>query len=401
MDNKNLGIYLHMPFCAQKCSYCSFVSGVYSEEKQRQYISALLNEIKTTSVLYKDRVVDTIYIGGGTPSMLFLGAITNVLQTIKKHFKVSENAEITIEGNPNSLTIAKLREYKNAGINRLSVGFQAYYNKHLRLLNRPHTKKDFTVALKNAKLVGFNNISADLLLGVPTVPKFAVKRALRLMLRLGVKHVSSYGLILEENTALFKQIDKGIIKKPNETLSNKCYNLVLKTLSKKDFYRYEVSNFALSGFESQHNLKYWNLDDYIGFGIASHSYVNSVRYKNFDDFEKYTQYYLNVLNDGSQVILPKPIRFEEKTIEKDEQKDEFIMLSLRKTEGLSLKTFQELFNENLLKIRQNEINELKSLNLIEVKNDYLKATHKGFEVLNQIVLKLVWLQNSTKKSQFN
>ncbi len=389
MKENKLGIYIHMPFCAQKCSYCSFNSGVYSEEIQQNYINALITELKTTAVKYKTRVVDTIYIGGGTPSMLFLGGISYVLEAVQKYFKVSENAEITIEGNPNSLTISKLREYKNAGVNRLSVGFQTYFNKHLKLLNRPHTRKDFVTAIKNAKLVGFTNVSADLLLGVPTVPKLAIKRALKLILKLGVKHVSSYGLILEEGTPIYKQIHEGKLKSPNETLSNKCYDLVLKTLTKKGFYRYEVSNFALKGYESKHNLKYWNLDDYLGFGVASHSYVDGVRYKNFDDIHEYNNYYSNSKEEDAQTILPAPKHFDERKIDVGEQKDEFVMLSLRTNKGLNLNKYTQLFEEDLLKTKAKEIEELKSFNLIELNENNLKATTKGFEVLNQIILKLI------------
>ena len=389
MKEKKLGIYIHMPFCAQKCSYCSFVSGKYSEDVQREYINALINELKTTSVNYKLQEVDTIYIGGGTPSMLFLGGITTVIEAVKKYFKVSKIAEITVEGNPNSLTVSKLREYKNVGVNRLSVGFQTYYNKHLKLLNRPHSKKDFISAIKNAKIVGFQNISADLLLGVPTVPQKAVKKALKLMLKLGVKHVSSYGLILEENTPIFKQIKEGKLKAPNETLSNKCYDIVLKTLTKKGFYRYEVSNFAINGFESKHNLKYWNLENYLGFGVSSHSCVDNVRYKNFDDVYEYINYYVKSKEENGQFILPKPKYFDERKIDKDEQKDEYIMLSLRTSQGISLIKFTEMFNEDLLKIKKKEIEELTKLKLIEITENNLKATKTGFEVLNQIILKLV------------
>ena len=389
MNNNNLGIYVHMPFCTQKCSYCSFNSGVFSEDIQKKYINALITELKTTAVKYKEKLVDSIYIGGGTPSMLFLGGISTVLQAIKKYFRVSENAEITIEGNPNSLTISKLREYKNAGINRLSVGFQTYYNKHLKLLNRPHTRKDFVNAIKNAKMVGFENVSADLLLGVPTVPKLAVKKALKLILKLGVKHVSSYGLILEENTPIFKQIQENKLKSPNEILSNKCYDIVLNTLVKKGFYRYEVSNFSLKGFESNHNLKYWNLENYLGFGVASHSFIDNTRYKNFEDVHEYINYYSGSKQENEQTILPKPKRFDERNIEKDEKKDEFIMLSLRTFKGINLSKYSELFAEDLLKIKEKEIQELKNLNLIEQTEDCVKATKKGFEVLNQIILKLV------------
>ena len=389
MEDNKLGIYIHMPFCAQKCSYCSFNSGVYSEEIQHNYINALITELKTTAVKYKEKEANTIYIGGGTPSVLFLGGISSVLAAVKKYFRVSDNAEITIEGNPNSLTISKLREYKNAGVNRLSVGFQTYFNKHLKMLNRPHTRKDFVKAIKNAKLVGFDNISADLLLGISTVPIWSVKRALKLMLKLGVKHVSSYGLILEEGTPIFKQIKEGKLKRPQETLSNKCYDLVLKTLTKNGFYRYEVSNFALKGCESKHNLKYWNLENYLGFGVASHSYIDGVRYKNFEDIHEYIKYYSDAKEEKEQLILPKPKYFDEHKIEKDEQKDEFIMLSLRTSKGINLTKFKELFGEDLLKNKTKEIEELKGLNLLEANDNFLKATKKGFEVLNQIVLKLV------------
>lgn len=376
---KTLGIYIHIPFCEAKCDYCNFVSFRQSDQVKEKYVDYLIREIALSAPLYADYLVDTIYIGGGTPSCLREKSIKTILNFVENNFNLASDAEITIEGNPNSLSLEKLREFKLAGINRLSVGLQAYNDKLLKSIGRIHTKKQFDSCIKNAKIVGFDNISADILLGLPQQSIFSVMHELKHLMRLKIQHISAYGLIVEQNTKLFDKLQKGEVVLPSEQKSLRMYNKTLKFLKKHKFFRYEVSNFCLKGFESKHNTKYWNMCEYVGFGISAHSFFDGYRWEN-----------TSVLNDYFAILdknlLPQLNRQKQTT---DDLKMEHIMTSLRQEVGLNLQVFEKLYGQNLLDEKKQQISLLLSNNLIKIENNFLKATDKGFEVLNQIILELV------------
>ena len=374
---KDLSLYIHIPFCESKCHYCNFVSFKKSESEKEKNINYLLKEIKLNAT--KEFLVNTIFIGGGTPSCLNNGDILKISNAIKENFNLSKNLEFTIEANPNSFTIEKAKEYKKAGINRISFGLQSANNKLLKLINRIHTKKDFINAVKIAKQVGLKNINADILLGLPNQKIRDVKSTLKLIIKLNLPHVSCYSLILEESTALYKMVEENKLKLPKDEKTLKMYDFTLKYLQKHKIFRYEVSNFAKAGFKCMHNLTYWNLSNYLGLGLNSHSKIENVRFENFSDF---TNYYKCL--DENQ----KPIK-EKTQLSLIDQKEEFIMLGLRKSNGINLKEYQNLFNENLEIVKAKEIDFLLKNNLIEIVNNNLFATNLGFKVLNQIILKLI------------
>jgi oxygen-independent coproporphyrinogen III oxidase len=375
----NLGLYIHIPFCTQKCSYCAFVSFKSGKETIKNYFNALLKEVELASVEHKNKTVDTIFIGGGTPSYVESGYITELLIQINTHFKVDKKAEITIEANPESLTFEKLTKYKNSGINRLSIGCQTTNNRLLKLLNRPHNSEQFFDAVKAAKKAGFTNINADLILALPTQKMKDVKRAAKDLTKIGLTHISAYDLILEENTPFAKAIKEGKLKQVSEKLALKMQHYVVKKLSQKGFNRYEVSAYSKTGYESKHNLKYWNLDDYLGMGIAAHSKLGHKRFSNTGNLKVYIN---NIENNN--------LAYENKQIlTKEEQIEEFVMLSLRKQEGIDLENYKKLFNSNLLQKKAKEIELLLKEGLININNSHLSLTIKGFDVLNGIIFKII------------
>lgn len=376
---KTLGIYIHIPFCESKCDYCNFVSFKQTDDIKEKYVNYLLKEMILCVDTYKDYLVDTIFIGGGTPSCLREKSIKNIMDFVMNNFNVDGSAEITIEANPNSLSLSKLREFKLAGINRLSIGLQAYNNKLLKSIGRIHTKKDFDNAVCNAKQIGFENISADILLGLPNQNMFDVEFELKHLVKLGLKHISAYGLIVEPNTKLCDRLGKNEIKLPSEQKSLKFYQKTLKFLKKHGFLRYEVSNFSKLGYESKHNLKYWNMNEYVGFGLSSHSFCNNTRWENTSNLNEYFE----LLNKD---ILPQK-NIEKQTI--DDLKMEYIMTGLRKSSGINLEYYSTCYGEDLLITKKVQIENLLKLKLIEIKDGHLFAVDKGFEVLNQIILELV------------
>lgn len=374
---KEIGIYVHIPFCVEKCYYCNFISFCKDEREHSRYVEHLLKEIE----IYKlnDYIVTSIFIGGGTPSIIKANLIEKVIKKIKLKFSVSSNAEITIEVNPNSFDDSKAKAYKNCGINRLSFGLQTANNKILKLINRKHSKQDFLRAIKIAQNEGFDNINVDMLVGLPNQKMLDVKKTINLLLKLHIPHISCYSLILEEDTPLFKFVKQGKIKLPSEEKTLKMYDYVLKRLGKNKIFRYEVSNFAKKGYESQHNLKYWSNVDYLGLGLNSHSKLDKTRFSNALNLEDY----YNLIKEKKKPVV------EENVLTKNEEIEEYIFLSLRKREGLSLENYYSRFGERLELIRAKEINFLLKNNFVQIVGDNLRATDIGFNVLNEIILRLV------------
>lgn len=379
---KTLGLYFHIPFCKSKCAYCNFISFA-NNAQTNSYLKALLKEIDIVSKDFKDIIVNTVFIGGGTPSYMEEGVIKKLVIKIKENFNLSSNCEITIETNPESITTAKLIEYKEVGINRLSIGLQTSNDRLLKLINRPHTKKQYITAIKLAKQAGLTNINTDIMFSIPTQKFRDIKKTIKLLKKLKLKHISAYDLILEEGTPLYGRIKNKELKVASEKLSIKMQNYVVKKLNNKFFCRYEVSNYA--SFEAsknidyscKHNLKYWNLEDYLGLGLASHSLVNNERFSNTENLKTY----IDSLNKN---ILP---RENKKALTTNDIKIEFIMLGLRLTKGINLKEYKKRFIKDLLKEKEKDISQLLIAGLIELteNNQFLKATNKGFHLLNYII----------------
>lgn len=377
---KNLGLYIHIPFCESKCYYCNFISFCSKESVKFDYVKSLINEIDLQKENYKNYMVDTIFIGGGTPSCLPSGEIFKILSKVKQCFNVDKNCEITVEANPNSITTNFANEISKAGVNRVSIGLQSANDVLLKEINRIHTKNDFLNALDIIKSANLKNINVDLLLGLPNQKLEDVKEALDLLIQNNINHISCYGLILEEGTKLYELVNKKLLMLPTEEQSNKMYQFVVDYLKKYGIFRYEVSNFAKPKFECKHNLKYWNRDEYLGLGLNSFSFVNGKRFNNESNLQEYINYY----KTASTIKIENV----EQVTTQDEI-EETIMLSLRTEKGINLIDFKNKFNYDLTIKKSKEIANLIKLNLIKIEDNFLKCSKDGFYVLNQVILELI------------
>ena len=368
---KEIGVYIHIPFCKQKCYYCDFLSFANKENLQEKYVEAVLKEIKNFFDQNREFKIKTIYIGGGTPSYIKPSYIEKIMNSLNK-----ENAqEITIEVNPGTVDKEKLEIYKNAGINRLSIGLQSTQNNLLKQIGRIHTFEDFLNTYNLAKEVGFENINVDLMIGLPNQTIKDIKESLENVTSLNPKHISIYSLIVEDGTKLSNMIENKKLKLPDEELERQMYWYVKDFLELKGYNQYEISNFAKIGYEAKHNLDCWNQSEYIGFGLASHSYLGNIRFCNTDNLEEY-------IKNAEENKFDKIIQEQQTEFEKQK---EYMLLGLRKIEGISIQDFKNKFGENPIFIFRNEINKLVEEGLLNIGTNNIKLTNKGLDLAN-----IVW-----------
>lgn len=379
---RSLSIYIHIPFCVSKCKYCAFVSTVATEDDKKRYFADLINEIKMQAKIYSGIYsISSIYIGGGTPSCLDYYYIRDLLSCLYKNFAVKNTAEITIEINPNSADKTKIREYILSGINRFSIGLQSINPKILKEMGRTHTVEDFQRVVADIREYGIKNISADLILGYPGQRLADIKDVISFLMKLQIPHISTYMLQVENGTPLKTLVDKGAVALPDEDSVVEMYNYIYDTLSKNGYSRYELSNFAKPTYESYHNSAYWKRKDYLGIGLASHSYIEGTRFANTENIIKYADYIEN------KQKLPIEVS---KNLTLEEKKEEFVMLSLRTKEGIDLEEYKREFNDNLAFKKKDTIAGLIKMGFLILTNDnHLICTSKGFLVLNRLILELV------------
>lgn len=371
---KRVGIYVHIPFCKQKCKYCDFISFSDKNELQEQYEKALLQEIENCEE--KNLRVNTIYFGGGTPSIVPSNMIIRILCKIKEKFKVEEDAEITIEVNPGTVNEEKLQQYYENGFNRISIGLQATQNSILKKIGRIHSYEEFLKCYQEIKDVGFENINVDLMLALPLQTVEDLEESVLKVIQLHPNHISLYSLILEEGTPLAKEVKEGRVILPTEEEERRMYHLTKNILEKNGYSHYEISNFAQKGFESRHNKNCWNQEEYLGFGLAAHSYWNQKRYSNTNDLKQYIE------NQKENVHV-----HEIQTSEME--KKEYMMLGFRKIEGISISEFERKFAINPLFYFRFEIAKLVEEDLIEVDLDKIKLTEKGMDFANLVFQEFV------------
>ena len=371
---KELGIYIHIPFCKKKCYYCDFIS--YSEKNNciKEYVEAVKNEIRyeLNRILNEEYEVTTIYIGGGTPSFIDSKYIVDIMNAIKEYISVI-NIEVTIEVNPGTVTKEKLLDYKNVGINRLSIGLQETNNKLLKSIGRIHTYEEFLNTYNLSRNVGFENINVDLMIGIPNQSIEDIKNSLKRVIELNPEHISVYSLILEEGTLLYDKCENNELKLPDEELERNMYWYVKNTLENTGYLHYEISNFAKQGYESKHNVNCWEQKEYIGLGLAAHSYFKKKRYANTTDMKEYLEFkglHCNIIY--------------EKQNKEDTQK-EYMLLGLRKIDGISIQKFKNKFAENPIFLFKNELNKLVEENLLIIDGNFIRLTNKGLDLAN-----LVW-----------
>ncbi len=372
-----IGVYVHIPFCIKKCYYCDFVSYPNKFEMQKKYIKKLIEEIEDNKEKLKNNEITTIYIGGGTPSSINPELIKNIINKICELGNVEnkENIEITIEVNPGTVTKEKLQMYRDCGINRLSIGLQSTNNRLLKEIGRIHNYEQFLNTYNSSVEVGFNNINVDLMLGLPNQNIMDLKESLEKIIKLkpSPKHISVYSLIVEEYTQIEKMINDGELELPKEEEERNQYKYTKNYLELNGYKHYEISNFAKMGYESKHNMNCWEQKQYVGFGVAAHSYINGCRYSNTCDLEEY-------LNNKSKDI--KTIHEQQ---DLDDMKKEYMLLGLRKIDGVSISKFKEKFGENPIYIFRKELQKLIEEKLVVIDLDNIKLTNSGLDFAN-----LVW-----------
>ena len=385
MRRKQIGLYIHIPFCKQKCSYCDFCSYAEKQDLISKYIKCLLQEIKEVGINNradfengKDDLfsIKTIYIGGGTPSLIESKYIVQIMEEIKSNFELDENVEITIEVNPGTVTLEKLEDYNKAGINRLSIGLQSTHEHLLKEIGRIHTYLDFLDTYRFAREAGFENINVDLMIGLPNQTLAEVQDSIEEIVSMEPEHVSVYSLILEESTPLFKKVEEGL-ELPDEELERKMYWTVKQTLEANGYNHYEISNFAKQNYESKHNLDCWSQKEYIGFGVAAHSYTNGIRYSNIENLEQYIKNYEEDKTEENLIFHEKQ--------DMEAMQKEYMLLGLRKIDGVSIQDFKIKFVANPVFLYHDKLEKLVNEDLIEIDGDQIKLTNKGLDLAN-----IVW-----------
>lgn len=366
--------YLHIPFCEHICHYCDFNKVFLKGQPVDEYIRALDQEMKRTLSQYPTNNLDTIFVGGGTPTSLNEQQLERFCENINKNLPKSEELEFTFEANPGDLTKAKLQILKDAGVNRISLGVQTFNEELLQKIGRVHRKKDVFQSIENAKTVGFQNISIDLIFSLPTQTLADFKESLTEAFSLDISHYSAYSLIIEPKTVFYNLMKKGKLPTPGEDLEASMYELLMEEMKKNGFRQYEISNFSKPGFESKHNLTYWNNDYYYGFGAGAHSYLNGLRRSNSGPLKKY----IEQINNG---VLPV---FEEHEVTKAEQMEEEMFLGLRKAEGVSIPDFTRKFGKDPLQLFNSEIEDLVGKQWLEVNENNIYLTKRGRLLGNEV-----------------
>lgn len=368
-------IYIHIPFCVRKCEYCDFLSFQYNEETAEKYIDCLCNEILHAEI--EDTEISTVFIGGGTPSVLGERDIERIMMTVREHFLLSDDAEITIEVNPGTVTESKAKLYKQIGINRVSIGMQSSDDEMLKKLGRIHNKKQFHECYDRLRKTGIGNLNVDVMSGLPGLTLEKYEETLKMVCELGPEHISAYSLIIEENTPFFElyNLDNGknVSELPDEELERRQYERTGEILSMNGYHRYEISNYARKGYECRHNTGYWTGVPYYGFGLGASSFINGIRYSNATSLDDYLKAG-GIAKDKDSIIR----------LSKNDKMEEFMYLGLRMTDGISRKQFKNLFNEDIDDVFGKVINKYSAMDLIVCEDDKIFLSERGIDVSNYI-----------------
>ena len=376
---KELEIYIHIPFCKKKCAYCDFLSGPADDNTIAYYVEKLIGEIGAQGDcnLYNKTTVSSVFFGGGTPSILNGRQMQRIMKAIKLHFRVAEDAEISVEANPGTVNREKLAAYKKAGVNRISFGLQSAKNEELKLLGRIHTFEDFLESFWLARECGFENINVDLISAIPGQTLKSWEESLRQVLKLNPEHLSAYSLIIEEGTpfaTLYGEGTEGEEKLPTEEEERRMYRRTKEILEEAGYHRYEISNYAKPGKECRHNLGYWERKNYLGMGLGSSSLFDNVRWKNTEDLEMYLK------NSGEPEMIQKDREF----LSVMEQMEEFVFLGLRKTKGICMKEFEATFGKSLEESYGGNVARMQREKLVIIEDGFLRLTEKGIDVSNYV-----------------
>ena len=380
---KPLGLYVHIPFCVKKCNYCDFLSAPADDATKKRYVDDVCKEIAGYKELTKEYQLATVYFGGGTPSVLDVSLIEQLLAAIQKCFTVDmTTAEITLEVNPGTATLEKLKCYKALGINRLSIGVQSAKEEELKLLGRIHTFEEAKQTVVWAREAGFTNISLDLMSALPGQTLEAYKENVEAILSLQPEHISSYSLIVEEGTPFYELYAEGAPKEsdlPEEETDRAMYAYTKERLAEAGYERYEISNYAKPGFESRHNSSYWTGIEYLGVGLGASSLFTNARYHNETDLKAYME----------EVEAGRDVRLEIERLMPEEQMEEFMILGLRRMCGVSRTEFQNRFGKPIETVYGSALKKLEKQELLVLEGDTIALTELGIDVSNQVFVEFV------------
>lgn len=371
-----LGIYIHIPFCERRCKYCDFTSSIFNQSRMKEYLEHLLLEIKNNKELLKDYVVDTIFIGGGTPSLLSVDELTRLVNGLNEAINLDETYEFTIETNPNSISEEKLQAYRELGINRISIGVQSFNDRLLRIIGRLHTGEDAKEKIKLAKKY-FDNLSLDFIFSLPTETLSDVIASIDAAKDLGANHVSLYSLILEEGTKLTSLVDSGVYRVNDQVTDRLIYRKAVSHLKELGYKQYEISNFAKDGYHSRHNYKYWSMDEYLGLGMAAHSLIKNKRFFNASTFKEY-------FDD-----VKKNIYCDEEILTREDTITEYIIFKLRTNEGIIINEINQKYDIDFENMYMEELSKAVNESLLKKESGRYFYTELGRDLANQVEILFV------------
>ena len=401
MEKKELELYVHIPFCVKKCAYCDFLSAPADVQERTLYVDALTEEIRAQKENYKDYRVSTVFMGGGTPSILNGNEITRIFDALYESFDISDSAEITVEVNPGTVTEEKAEAWKKCGVNRLSIGLQSVNDEELRMLGRIHSYREFLDTWEIVREAGFQNVNIDLISAIPGQTLESWCRTLRMAAELGPEHISAYSLIVEEGTPFYEMYgentdcDSGaeigcsaeressrsrsacggqqiFPPLPDEDTEREIYKATEKILAGYGYHRYEISNYAKEGYECRHNLGYWERKEYLGLGLGASSLINECRFHNTEDMKKYLE------------CFGKNIREDVESLSREDRMEEFMFLGLRKTEGISIEEFRRAFDIDIFEVYGLQIRKMEEQGLLEISDTRIRLTERGTDISNYV-----------------
>ena len=373
-----LGLYIHIPFCEKKCFYCDFYS-IENHSQRNEFVAALIKEISLASISGRRQMVDTIFLGGGTPSLLTPTEVETIIDAIHRHFEVTANLEFTIECNPGTVDTKYLSDYRGLGINRISFGVQSFFDDELAFLSRIHNSQEAISAVEEARGAGFDNINIDLMYALPSQTTARLLSNLETGMKLRPTHLSAYALIVEPGTPLFAAVSKGDIKPSEDDTEAAMYETVMNFMAGKGYDHYEISNYSLPGFQCRHNLKYWDVGNYIGFGPSAHSHLDDQRWWNISSLNGY----LARLGNNELPISSTEI------LSPSQKHDEFIFLNLRQGK-LDLRVLRARFGMTL---ERDFLSGMMEAGYCTTADDTLKLTAKGFTVCDEIAGEIIGLRS--------
>ncbi|OEH93688.1 radical SAM family heme chaperone HemW [Bacillus solimangrovi] len=369
-------IYIHIPFCEHICYYCDFNKVFLQNQPVDEYLDALETEIKNSLEKFKTEGIKTVFVGGGTPTALNAKQLERLTSIISTYILplTTNGLEYTFESNPGDLPSDKLQVLKDGKVERLSFGVQTFNDELLQKIGRSHKAKDVFETIESAQAAGFSNINVDLIYSLPSQEIKDFKETLRTALKLGVQHFSGYSLQIEPKTVFYNLVQRGKLRLPPEEREAQMYELLMVEMEKNGYHQYEISNFSQEGFESKHNITYWNNNEYFGFGAGAHSYVDGVRRVNAGPLSHYIN---RINNDGFPYI-------EEHLVTLEERMEEEMFLGLRKTDGVSKPRFYERYGKHLNEVFGSQINEYKQKQLLKETEDRVYLTKEGFFLGNEV-----------------